>query len=41
MATPETVMDDGWYLDSRATHHLTNDLNNLSVNEPYELMKNL
>ncbi|KAK9182734.1 hypothetical protein WN944_025880 [Citrus x changshan-huyou] len=36
MATPETVMDDGWYLDSGATHHLTNDLNNLSISEPYE-----
>lgn len=29
-------MDEGWYLDSGATHHLTNDLNNLSINEPYE-----
>ncbi|KAH9785453.1 retrovirus-related pol polyprotein from transposon RE1 [Citrus sinensis] len=36
LATPETVMDDGWYLDSGATHHLTNDLNNLSISEPYE-----
>ncbi|KAH9649096.1 retrovirus-related pol polyprotein from transposon RE1 [Citrus sinensis] len=36
MATPETVMDDGCYLDSGATHHLTNDLNNLSISEPYE-----
>ncbi|KAH9672921.1 retrovirus-related pol polyprotein from transposon RE1 [Citrus sinensis] len=36
MATPEAVMDDGWYLDSGATHHLTNDLNNLSISEPYE-----
>ncbi|KAH9711302.1 retrovirus-related pol polyprotein from transposon RE1 [Citrus sinensis] len=36
LATPETVMDDGWYLDSGATHHLTNDLNNLNISEPYE-----
>ncbi|KAH9783416.1 retrovirus-related pol polyprotein from transposon RE1 [Citrus sinensis] len=36
MATPETVMDDGWYLASGATHHLTNDLSNLSISEPYE-----
>lgn len=36
MATPETVIDEGWYLDSGATHHLTNDINNLSISEPYE-----
>ena len=36
MEATETVMDDGWYLDSGATHHLTNDLNNLSISEPYE-----
>ncbi|KAH9801351.1 retrovirus-related pol polyprotein from transposon RE1 [Citrus sinensis] len=36
MATPETVMDDGWYLDSGATHHLTNDLSNINISEPYE-----
>ncbi|KAK9224840.1 hypothetical protein WN943_009878 [Citrus x changshan-huyou] len=36
LATLEIVMDDGWYLDSEATHHITNDLNNLSISEPYE-----
>ena len=41
MATPETVMDDSWYLDSGATHYLTNDLNNLSFSEPYKGNKKL
>lgn len=27
--------DNNWYLDSGATHHLTNDVNNMHVNEAY------
>ena len=26
----------GWYLDSRATYHVTNDLNNLSISSEYK-----
>ena len=31
MALPVEEIDNGWYLDSGATHHVTNDLNNLQI----------
>ncbi|KAL5758029.1 hypothetical protein ACOSP7_020640 [Xanthoceras sorbifolium] len=34
-ATPETVRDQSWYADSRATNHVTSDLGNLSVQAEY------
>ena len=30
LANPITIIDDNWYLDSGATHHLTPELGNLS-----------
>lgn len=30
------TINASWYLDSRATNHLTNNLNNLSLYQPYE-----
>ncbi|KAH9766800.1 retrovirus-related pol polyprotein from transposon RE1 [Citrus sinensis] len=35
MATSEGVADQGWYLDSGATHHLTNNVENLAEGKPY------
>ncbi|KAH9682619.1 retrovirus-related pol polyprotein from transposon RE1 [Citrus sinensis] len=35
MATSEGVADQGWYLDSGATHHLTNNMENLAEGTPY------
>lgn len=29
-ATPQDIADQSWYFDSRATHHITNNLNNLN-----------
>jgi hypothetical protein len=31
LATPQTPVDETWYADSGATHHLTADLVNLNV----------
>jgi hypothetical protein len=31
LANPQTLIDDNWYADSGATHHLTADLANLNV----------
>ena len=35
-ATPESVMDQAWYVDSGATNHVTANLNNLSVRSEYK-----
>ena len=35
MVTSEGVADQGWYLDSGATHHLTNAVQNLTVGKSY------
>ncbi|KAH9705793.1 retrovirus-related pol polyprotein from transposon RE1 [Citrus sinensis] len=35
MATSEGVADQGWYLDSGATHHLTNSVQNLTDGKTY------
>ena len=35
MATSEGVADHGWYLDSRATHYLTNSIQNLTDGKIY------
>ncbi|KAH9786678.1 retrovirus-related pol polyprotein from transposon RE1 [Citrus sinensis] len=35
MVTSERVADQGWYLDSGATHHLTNAVQNLTVGKSY------
>ena len=41
--TPEAYLtnykgpaDDGWYLDSSATHHLTNNMTNMNVREEFK-----
>jgi hypothetical protein len=31
LATPQPPVDENWYADSSATHHLTADLANLNV----------
>ncbi|KAH9688627.1 retrovirus-related pol polyprotein from transposon RE1 [Citrus sinensis] len=31
----DAPVDNNWYLDSGATHHLTNDMNNVNVVEPF------
>ncbi|KAH9725227.1 hypothetical protein KPL70_007794 [Citrus sinensis] len=36
MVNFEGVADDGWYLDSGATHHLTNNMENLQLREEYK-----
>ncbi|KAH9722711.1 Disease resistance-like protein DSC1 [Citrus sinensis] len=36
MANFEGVVDDGWYLDSGATHHLTNNMENLQISEEFK-----
>ncbi|KAH9725329.1 retrovirus-related pol polyprotein from transposon RE1 [Citrus sinensis] len=36
LATNEGSSEPGWYLDSGATNHVTNDLNNLSVRSEYK-----
>ncbi|KAH9667538.1 hypothetical protein KPL70_021080 [Citrus sinensis] len=33
--------DDGWYLDSGATHHLTNNMENLQLREEYKALKDM
>lgn len=35
MATSKRAADQGWYLDSGATHHLTNNVQNLVEGKPY------
>ncbi|XP_047326693.1 uncharacterized protein LOC124930387 [Impatiens glandulifera] len=35
IATPSIVSDLAWYSDSRATDHLTANLDNLSIHSPY------
>lgn len=35
-ATPDTVGDSNWYVDSGARHHITNNSNNLTTGEKYE-----
>ena len=35
VTTSEGVADQGWYLDSGATHHLTNNVQNLVEGNPY------
>ncbi|KAH9652235.1 retrovirus-related pol polyprotein from transposon RE1 [Citrus sinensis] len=41
MANFEGVADDGWYLDSGATHHLTNNMENLQLREEYKALKDM
>ena len=36
VASPQTVGDSSWYLDSGATNHITVDLNNLSLQHDYK-----
>ncbi|KAH9803128.1 G-type lectin S-receptor-like serine/threonine-protein kinase [Citrus sinensis] len=36
VANFESFADDGWYLDNRATHHLTNNMENLHFKEDYK-----
>ncbi|KAL5827956.1 hypothetical protein ACOSQ3_019798 [Xanthoceras sorbifolium] len=36
IASPSTVADPAWYIDSGATNHITADLNNLSVKNEYK-----
>ncbi|GAA0157982.1 transmembrane signal receptor [Lithospermum erythrorhizon] len=35
IATPSTIQDPSWYIDSGATNHITADLNNLSLYHDY------
>ena len=35
IATPESVVDPAWYIDSGATNHITSNLNNLSIRSAY------
>ncbi|KAG6763454.1 hypothetical protein POTOM_030871 [Populus tomentosa] len=35
VASSNNIVDDNWYLDSRASHHLTKDARNLSNSNPY------
>ncbi|KAL6322818.1 hypothetical protein AAG906_020818 [Vitis piasezkii] len=35
VATPSTVGDGSWYMDTGATHHLTPNLNNLNSHTPF------
>ncbi|KAL5564462.1 hypothetical protein UlMin_027626 [Ulmus minor] len=35
LATPNTVADESWYLDSGATHHMTQNASTLSNSTPY------
>lgn len=34
-ASPSTIVDPAWYFDSGASHHVTPDLANLSINSEY------
>ena len=36
LANFESFADDGWYLDNEATHHLTNNMENLHFKEDYK-----
>ena len=35
LANIDAPIDNNWYLDSSATHHLTNDMNNVNGAEPF------
>ena len=35
VASPDSMGDDGWFPDSRATNHIINDLSNLSFGHEY------
>ncbi|KAH9726123.1 Disease resistance-like protein DSC1 [Citrus sinensis] len=35
LATSEGVITEGWYIDSGATHHITNNLQNLQIGNEY------
>ncbi|KAL5854653.1 hypothetical protein ACOSQ4_004455 [Xanthoceras sorbifolium] len=39
-ASPESVNDQAWYVDSGATNHVTADLNNLSLKQQYRGQEN-
>ena len=41
VANCEGTANDGWYLDSIATHHLTNNMDNLHLSEEYKGMDQL
>ncbi|KAF7842167.1 Retrovirus-related Pol polyprotein from transposon TNT 1-94 [Senna tora] len=36
LATPEILSDDAWFADSSSSNHLTNNLSNLQVSQPYD-----
>ena len=36
VASPQTVDDSSWYMDSGATYHITANLNNLSLQQDYK-----
>lgn len=36
MASSPSTLPTNWYVDSAATNHITNDLNNFSFYEPYQ-----
>ncbi|GAA0165293.1 hypothetical protein LIER_43710 [Lithospermum erythrorhizon] len=36
IATPSTIQDPSWYIDSGATNHITANLNNLSIYHDYD-----
>ncbi|KAI4338296.1 hypothetical protein L6164_016638 [Bauhinia variegata] len=35
IASPNTVADTSWYIDSGASHHPTSDINNISIHSEY------
>ncbi|KAF7802793.1 Retrovirus-related Pol polyprotein from transposon TNT 1-94 [Senna tora] len=36
LATPEILSEDAWFADSGSSNHLTNNLSNLQVSQPYD-----
>lgn len=36
MALPTEEINNGWYLDNGATHHVTNNLNNLQIKSEFK-----
>lgn len=36
MATPQTLVDQTWYVDFGATNHMTSDVNNLLIKDNYQ-----
>ncbi|KAF7823268.1 Retrovirus-related Pol polyprotein from transposon TNT 1-94 [Senna tora] len=36
IATPDILSDDAWFADSGSSNHLTNNLSNLQVSQPYD-----